>query len=246
MSSTNKTTNYELSQFIGTDKPAWLGDYNSDMNKIDAQMKLNADASAGAQGTATSASNAIGTLSSLNTDEKSTLVGAINEVDTHADTAQTNASSAYLKASANETAISALTDYFNLGTYNTYNNSNFTITAGGGTVNASSEISVARNSAGTLCKIYGNIVLDNTTTAGFSTVKLTADTGLRPVSRITVSGCGIGQTSGSGVDSLINTTTVSINPDGTLEFSYYKPITGTAYIRAIACLIFVKDFGDSE
>lgn len=35
MSSTNKTTNYNLSQFVGTDVPSYLGDYNSDMNKID-------------------------------------------------------------------------------------------------------------------------------------------------------------------------------------------------------------------
>ena len=54
MASTNHTTNYELSQFIGTDKPAWLGDYNSDMGKIDAQMKLNADSASTADGKATS------------------------------------------------------------------------------------------------------------------------------------------------------------------------------------------------
>ena len=36
MSSTNKTSNLELSQFIGTDSPKWLTDYNSDMQKIDA------------------------------------------------------------------------------------------------------------------------------------------------------------------------------------------------------------------
>ena len=35
MSSTNKTTNYKLSQFVGTDVPSWLGDYNGDMSKID-------------------------------------------------------------------------------------------------------------------------------------------------------------------------------------------------------------------
>lgn len=35
MSSTNKTTNYNLSQFVGTDVPSYLGDYNSDMSKID-------------------------------------------------------------------------------------------------------------------------------------------------------------------------------------------------------------------
>lgn len=35
MSSTNKTTNYKLSQFVGSDVPSYLGDYNGDMSKID-------------------------------------------------------------------------------------------------------------------------------------------------------------------------------------------------------------------
>ena len=35
MSSKNKTTNYNLSQFVGTDVPSYLGDYNGDMSKID-------------------------------------------------------------------------------------------------------------------------------------------------------------------------------------------------------------------
>lgn len=44
MTATNHTGNYNLSQFTGTDRPTWLGDYNGDMAKIDAQMKANADA----------------------------------------------------------------------------------------------------------------------------------------------------------------------------------------------------------
>lgn len=43
MTATNKTENYELSQFVGPDRPTWLGDYNSDMSKIDKQLKQNAD-----------------------------------------------------------------------------------------------------------------------------------------------------------------------------------------------------------
>lgn len=35
MASSNKTPHYQLSQFAPTDKPAWQGDYNSDMKKID-------------------------------------------------------------------------------------------------------------------------------------------------------------------------------------------------------------------
>lgn len=69
MASTNKTTNYELSQFIQTDKPAWLGDYNLDMSKIDAQMKLNAD------GVSTNASN-IATNTS-NIEANATAIGGL-------------------------------------------------------------------------------------------------------------------------------------------------------------------------
>ena len=35
MASSNKTPHYGLSQFAPTDKPAWQGDYNADMKKID-------------------------------------------------------------------------------------------------------------------------------------------------------------------------------------------------------------------
>lgn len=52
MTATNHTENYSLSQFVGTDRPSWLVDYNGDMARIDAQMKQNADdiASAAAGG----------------------------------------------------------------------------------------------------------------------------------------------------------------------------------------------------
>lgn len=43
MTATNHTKNYNLSQFAGTDRPTWLGDYNGDMAKIDTQLKRNAD-----------------------------------------------------------------------------------------------------------------------------------------------------------------------------------------------------------
>lgn len=48
MTATNHTANYKLSQFAGADRPTWLGDYNGDMTKIDAQLKKNADAIASA------------------------------------------------------------------------------------------------------------------------------------------------------------------------------------------------------
>lgn len=53
MSSTNKTNYYDLSQYIGTDKPTYLGDYNSDMSKIDGAIH-------GVQETATTANQTAG------------------------------------------------------------------------------------------------------------------------------------------------------------------------------------------
>ena len=73
-SSTNSTAHYELSQYVGTDKPTYLVDYNQDMSKIDAGIYA-----ADSQATENAAS--IGTLSNLTTTAKSNLVAAINEVN---------------------------------------------------------------------------------------------------------------------------------------------------------------------
>ena len=94
MSSTNKTTNYNLSQFLGSDKPAWLVDYNSDMQAIDTQMKANADAATAAQTTANTADSKAdtnaGAISTLNTQingasgmaaDVSTLQGNVNTIN---------------------------------------------------------------------------------------------------------------------------------------------------------------------
>ena len=116
MASTNKTTHYELSQYVSSDKPTYLVDYNGDMNKIDTGInaaKTTADTAATAatnaqtaaetaQTTAntavtnaatadtkaTTANTNIGTMANLETVEKTNLVGAINEVNTKASESQ--------------------------------------------------------------------------------------------------------------------------------------------------------------
>lgn len=108
MASTNKTAHYELSQYVSSDKPTYLSDYNGDMAKIDTGInaaKTTADTAstaatnaataaetaqttantavtnaATAQTTADGANTKIGTLANLVTSEKTNLVGAINEV----------------------------------------------------------------------------------------------------------------------------------------------------------------------
>lgn len=59
MASTNKTSGFSLSQFIGTDKPSWMGDYNGDMLKIDtALLDIKATATTAQSGVASAQSAA--------------------------------------------------------------------------------------------------------------------------------------------------------------------------------------------
>ena len=64
MSHTNQTPNYNLPQFIGTDKPAWLVAFNQAMSDIDTQMKANATAGATAEADAQSALSGVSALNS--------------------------------------------------------------------------------------------------------------------------------------------------------------------------------------
>lgn len=113
MSSTNKTTNYDLSQYIGTDKPTYLGDYNSDMNKIDAQMKKNGDAVASAMSTAGTANNNATQAKSRAETALQTATQAQNTAETAQNTALTasqNATTALNTASAANNKANAAKD----------------------------------------------------------------------------------------------------------------------------------------
>lgn len=103
MASTNKTTHYELSQYVGTDKPAYLTDYNQDMSRIDAGIY-------GAKSLADNNETAIGDLSNLTTTAKTNLVGAINEVDSDLGTLSTTVGNHTTAIGNNTTAIGDLTN----------------------------------------------------------------------------------------------------------------------------------------
>lgn len=94
MSSTTKTTNYNLSQFADADKPTWRGDYNGDMLRIDRGMQCNANAAADAHTAATNAQKAADTNAT-----------AIAQVRATADDAKA-------KAEANGSRITANADEF--------------------------------------------------------------------------------------------------------------------------------------
>ena len=107
MGHTNSTANYNLPQFVGTDKPSWLGDINNAFSAIDtaianaASTATTADGKADALGTTVSGhTTQIGTLSNTVTAQGNTLntvtaligngtptttdqtiIGAINEIN---------------------------------------------------------------------------------------------------------------------------------------------------------------------
>lgn len=112
MSSTNKTNYYDLSQYVGTDKPTYLGDYNSDMSKIDGAIH-------GVQETATTANQTAGsaeakaTLANQSVESLKGRIGVVEgdvsnlqEKDTAQDTAINGAKQT--AESANTTANNAL------------------------------------------------------------------------------------------------------------------------------------------
>ena len=113
MASTNKTTNYELSQFIGTDKPTFLGDYNGDMQKIDTAIAGVGATASGASSTAASAlseaQSASSTAASAATTAATADTNATSALAT-AGNAATAASAAQTAASAVDTKVGALTD----------------------------------------------------------------------------------------------------------------------------------------
>lgn len=232
MSSTNKTTNYELSQFIGTDKPAWLSDYNSDMGKIDAGLDTAQDTATAADGKADANATAIGTLANLTTDAKSSLVAAINEVDTHADTAQTSADNVGTLANSNATKIQGIENYFNFTQFG-----NSTSTATGASIIAS-EVKYATNANGTLGKLYGRLVIE--TTASNPSIVLTS--GLHPDTNINIDGVCMVFNVTDNIQTIIP---MSVATNGTITISL-DGTTANKRLRLLfpACLLFLQNFGD--
>lgn len=140
MASTNKTKNFNLSQFVQTDKPTFLGDYNSDMNKIDTALETVKDGY-------TNADVKIGDLTQLTTDNKLDLVDAINEIDAKEKTLDTNVtentnSIANVDTKVNnlETRVNNLStgyDFTHAIGYN-YDSENLIVDGGAGTKNSGS------------------------------------------------------------------------------------------------------------
>lgn len=243
MSATNHTTNYNLPQFIGTDKPTWLTDVNGALNTIDTQMKANADSATSASTSATTANNAIGTLSSLNTTTKTDLVSAVNEINTNLGVVSGVASSASATATNANNKIDSLESKLNFTQFRTYTSSDFS--GSGFTFNNVDSFSVASNADGSVGKIYGTLNIECNNANGF---EISFPTPLRPSANIAINGVlwTNRETKDTGNKTAMLTSTINIATDGTVTIrkggSYYN-----CYINLnfVACLLFLQDFGDT-
>lgn len=232
MASTNKTTHYELSQYVGNDKPTYLTDYNNDMSNIDtgiynAQTKADtAFANAGSADTkadnaqltanqalnsAGSANTNIGTMANLETTDKTSLVGAINE---------------------NVRNI----NNFNLTHFDTYDNTNMTTQKG--SIASYSTITVAYNEDGSLAKIYGQIGITGVTTGGANDVSI--QTALRPTSEINITGSLLAY-----CEENIYFSTITIKTTGEVVFKGNVHANKNNKYFSMNSLLFIKDFGDT-
>lgn len=154
-SSTNKTTNYDLPQFVGTDKPTWLGDFNEAMSAIDAGMHENATDISSMESDVATASAAASQASQ----DVSTLTSTVNTLSTNVSTATTTANN------AQATATSAL---------NTANTANSTANTANGKADDNSTAITSINSSilsinSTISDMTGEIIWTNASpTASFS------------------------------------------------------------------------------
>ena len=234
MASTNKTTHYELSQYVGSDKPTYLTDYNNDMSAIDtgiynAQTKADsaytlagtAEGKADlAQGDATSALNSagsantnIGTMANLNTTEKSSLVGAINEVNNRV----------------------------NFVNFKRFTTDDYEVT---NAIMGGHNLNIATNADGSLCKVYGTCGFYVNATQSQAGKLVIKNTGLTVASEFSVVAQGIYFIGDTAIRDIVRLDLI-FKTNGNLEINLPTMESGKNYgIILHPSIIQVKSFGD--
>ena len=239
--STNKTTHYELSQYVGTDKPTYLGDYNGDMLKIDTAIYNVSEAVSGVSGSITVINGNIGTLASLTTTDKTDLVSAINEVDTNSKNNATNIGTLANLETENKTnivnAINEIQEYFNINSFESINSNDISISGGSLT---NQNLSTALNQDGTLGKFYGRLNVNKTS----DTLTITINTDIRPSENLTLTGSVLfnRQTVSSNAVALGSMT---ISTSGVVTIELIDASRNGIGVYLLPCLYFFKNFGDT-
>ena len=252
MSHSNSTTKYNQPQFVGTDKPTWLNDVNGAMSAIDTQMKANADSATQANTNATTAVNNTGTLANLNTTDKTSLVNAVNEVNTNLGVVSGVASQASAGASSAQADIASLENYLTLTNFASVEPS--AITYNDCVANGTPTLFTASNADGSVGKIYGKISMNSNVSGG--TARATFQSPFRPSSDIVITGAGvlIRRSANSSLQNqilpnLFMPATITVSTTGLVTISTQdnNPSWYNTYCDFIltASLLFFKDFGDT-
>lgn len=244
MSSTNKTTNYNLSQFIGTDKPAWLSDYNGDMGKIDAGLNTAQNTATGADGKATANATAIGDLTTLTTTAKTNLVSAVNEVNTTAGTALNTAGTAAGNASQALNTANAIAAYLAITSFTDIPSNK--VVASAGTVNSVNGLTLATNAAHSLGKLYGRIDFTSGSTASAHTITLNIDSGIHPAEEFQIQRAGLMNKTGASANQKLESVTYTFKPNGNIIISAWFDASSQYTIYLLPCLYFFENFGDES
>ena len=169
MGSTNKTTTYQLPQWIGSDKPTFLGDLNDAFLKIDNGMTTNKNDASSAKATADSVADEVDTISAKADNAVQTANTAnstANSANQKADTATANANTAL--SGVNEIQTSLTENSWTIGNCSGFTDGETDITAGGfqfginkfnKTVYVNGIISITsdKNSGDIVCKLPTNI-----------------------------------------------------------------------------------------
>lgn len=116
MGSTNKTTGYELPQWIGTDKPTFLGDLNDAFLKIDNGMTANKGDATSAVATAGAAKQTADNATTKVTELTQAVAGlneSVEASDAKADAATATAQQALTTASAQASVVNGHTNSIN-------------------------------------------------------------------------------------------------------------------------------------
>lgn len=252
MAYTNSTPNYDLPQWIGSDKPDFLGDLDPAFLKIDETMKNNETSATGAESVAnaanTKADNAVSTANSA--------VAQIGAVDTKADNAISTANNAQATANtANETANSANSTAINannnaasaleqLSHFNLTESSNltFSLVTGKGTITTNG-VKIVTDKTQSIGKIYGSLNVSNAVgssgTLSFKSNKIFNNV----TSAYNITAAGFAFKTGNDLPDGV---TIGINTDGTINLTCYKSADQqNTYINMLPYLFFFTNFGDT-
>ena len=188
MASTNKTPNIQLSQFIGTDKPSWLSDYNSDMLKIDtavASSDTGVSEAKAAANNALSIANQANSKSDTNTSSISTINNQIQTINSDITSVEGIANNATSLANTANQGVSAINT--NVNSWITA-----TLSSPSSVWNNDYSINIRLNKYLNIMQIFGRIHTANGSAAPVNTVIMTLPEGFRPSSDKTLYNMGVG------------------------------------------------------